>query len=307
MSKKVGHCLECQYELIGGSGKHGYHPECFQKLFALKDVKSDFDELLLSESEETAGRKTESRIGSSFFHGAFKKYSTRIENKKYILKVQEKSCPDLPVVEYICNLIARSLGIEVPDFYFVMLNNKLPTFVTRNILDFYDRSNLVHIWHYLKVVGQVELRELSLKNLIQIIEEETKRPIDVKNFIEICLFDMFIGNHDRHGRNLALIERQGSKILCPFYDNPSYVGILDSAMLGMQVNACGKIYTEKTQEPLINDYIEEFIEMGYQEIVDSFLKKLKKYDIEKAFSEIRIPLKRKKALIQMIEKNRVRI
>jgi hypothetical protein len=157
------------------------------------------------------------------------------------------------------------------------------------------------------VEGQKELRELSIKNLINIIEDETKRPIDIKNFIELCLFDMFIGNNDRHGRNLALIEKQGSKILCPFYDNPSYAGILESDMLGMQVNACGKIFTESTEEPLINDYVEEFNKLGYENIVKNFVDKLKKYNIDSAFAKIQISAKRKKAFKDMIENNRARI
>lgn len=307
MSKKVGLCLFCQSALEAKIAKHGHHVECFQKLFELKDEKSDFLELMLSKIEEISGHKTQRRIASSFFHGAFKKYSTRIENKRFILKVQENACPDLPIIEYISNLMARDLGLDVPDFYYVLLNNQVPTFVTRNILDFHDKSNLVHIWHYWKVEGSAELKELSIVNLMQILENETKRPIDIKNFIEICLFDMFIGNHDRHGRNLALIERQGSKVLCPFYDNPSYVGILDSSMLGIQVNACGKIYTETKQEPLIDDYIEEFNKLGHHEIVESFVKKLKDYNIEKPFNGIRMPLKRKKAFKEMIERNRARL
>lgn len=307
MSKKVALCLFCKSSLEAKIAKHGHHPECFQKLFELRDEKSDFLELMPSKIEEASGQKIESRIASSFFHGAFKKYSTRIENKRFILKVQETACPDLPIIEYVSNLMARDLGLDVPDFYYVLLNNQVPTFVTRNILDFHDKSNLVHIWHYLKIDGSTDVKELSIVNLMQILENETKRPLDLKNFIEVCLFDMFIGNHDRHGRNLALIEKQSSKILCPVYDNPSYIGILDSSMLGMQVNACGKIYTENKQEPLIDDYIEEFIELGHQEIVESFVKKLKNYNIEKPFTGIRMNLKRKKAFKEMIERNLARL
>ncbi len=113
---------------------------------------------MLSKNDETSGQNTASRIANSFFHGAFKKYSTAVENKRFILKVQERKYPDLPIIEFLCNVMARDLGLDVPDFYYVLLNNKLPTFVTRNILDFHDKSNLVHIWHYLKVEGRKDLK-----------------------------------------------------------------------------------------------------------------------------------------------------
>jgi serine/threonine protein kinase HipA of HipAB toxin-antitoxin module len=47
----------------------------------------------------------------------------------------------------------------------------------------------------------------------------------------MCLFDALVGNHDRHGRNIALIETRKGHILSPFYDNPSYIGIEDHNLL----------------------------------------------------------------------------
>lgn len=307
MSKKIDFCLYCQTPLDSEIPKHGHHNKCFQKIFGLKDEQSDFLDIMLKQIEEASINKAESRIASSFFHGAFKKYSSRIENKRFILKVQEKKCPELPIVEYISNVMARDLGLDVPDFYYILLNNQLPTFVTRNILDFHEKSNLVHIWHYLKIDQQQDMKELNIENLIQILLKETKRPVDIKKFIEICLFDMFIGNHDRHGRNMALIEKQGRKMLSPFYDNPSYIGIVDNSMLGMQINACGKIFTKNNEEPLIQNYVEEFRDLGFHEIVDNFVEKLKNYQIDNAFHGVKLSLKRKKAFKEMIERNCARL
>lgn len=299
--KKINICLRCGITAIKKDLKHGLHKECFQKTFNLKDVDANFVDLIVKNSSEK--EQAPLLIASSFFHGAFKKYAGKIEGQRYIIKVQQADYKELPIVEYVSNLMARDLGIKVADFHYIHFNNALPTFVTRNILDDYVEANLVHIWHYLKDERQDKYKDLSLKNVIEILQKETQRPIDVKNFIEICLFDMTIGNHDRHGRNLALIETVDGKVLAPFYDNPSYIGIENEAMLGAEISARGKIATSQTNEPLLIDYIEEFNSLGYEEIVTKFINKLRKYDFQKVLKNSNLSLKRRKAFKDLINKN----
>jgi len=298
-------CLLCN-EKIEDIAKHGHHLECFQEIFTTKKRESDFEDLILKDSEEKSGDINRQRITTStFYHGAFKKYSARIENKKLILKVREKEYPELPKVEFISNQIADNLGIEVAPFYYILLNNKVPTFVTQNVLDFHAKGNLIHIWHYLKNDGDL-FDELSLINIISILKRETIRPVDVKKFIEISLFDMVIGNGDRHGRNLAIIEKLGKKVLSPAYDNPSNIGIFDEEMLGMDISVKGKIYTNYSQEPSLKDYVNEFKEFGYDGICNNFLTKAKKLDYEKIIlhnDKTNLSIRRKQSFLNLIKKN----
>lgn len=297
-------CLMCNKN-VEKLLKHGHHPECFQKVFLLNDIEADFEDLILKDVEGKSGGDKNKRITTStFYHGAFKKYSARIEFQKLILKVREQDYPELPKIEYLSNQIAESLGIEVAPYFYLQLNNKIPTFCTRNVLDFHDKGNLVHIWHYLiKPDGQLE--ELSIKNIIAILTNETQRPIDIKKFIQISLFDMVIGNGDRHGRNLALIEKQGKKILSPAYDNPSNIGIIEEGMLGVDLRVKGQIYTEHSNEPTLKDYIHEFGQYGYKKICDDFIEKAKELNYENIINNEKIKLspKRRKAFLNLIKKN----
>lgn len=287
--------------------KHGYHLECFKLAMNIKDINSDFEELLLKEGDGKSGNERLKRITTStFYHGAFKKYSAKIENKKFILKIREKDYPELPQIEYLSNKIAQALGIEVAPYLYIKFNNKIPAFCTQNVLDYHDKGNLVHIWHYLiKKNQQNELEELTLKNIIKIILTETSRPIDIKKFIEISLFDMIIGNGDRHGRNLALIEKQGKKILSPAYDNPSNIGIIEDGMLGVDLRVKGRIYTDNNREPTLKDYIEEFEELGYKKICDDFMKKAINLNYKEIIEDrnINVSNKRKKAFFKLIQTN----
>lgn len=221
-------------------------------------------------------------------------------NKKYILKVREEKYPELPQVEYISNQIADELGLEIADYHYILFNNEVPTFVTRNFLDDYSSGNLVHIWHYLKTE---KVQDYNCKNLMDIIFEETKRPLDLKKFIQICLFDMLIGNHDRHGRNLAIIEMKGKKVLSPCYDNPSYIGIEEDIMLGAEICPRGKIYTSDSQQPDIVNYIQEFKKLGHEEVVNNFIKKIKLDCIKEHIYSFGISEKRKNAFFKLIQSN----
>jgi len=104
------------------------------------------------------------------------------------------------------------------------------------------------------------------------IETQTKQYNEVINFIKICIFDALIGNHDRHGRNLAFIETAHKVSLSPMYDNPSYLGIEESSLLGEMHEPYGKIIANNNT-PTMRDYILEFKKLGFTEELEA-LKKL---------------------------------
>ena len=161
-----------------------------------------------------------------------------------------------------------------------------------------EHATLVHIYAY-----SPDGRIRNCENVIQIIDEQTHRFSDVETFVNTCLFDSLIGNHDRHGKNLGLIVTPRGSRLAPIYDNPSVVGIHSGDWLKADIGFEGKIPTRDSSHPTISDYVRDFIRLGYQEQVDRFRKlaQLERISplIEKSFCSDLM----KAALSRMIRRN----
>ncbi len=150
-----------------------------------------------------------------------------------------------------------------------------------------------------------ESEPFSVEVLVNVIKRETSRLKDVYRFVEICLFDALIGNHDRHGRNFAIIVSRRKKILSPFYDNPSYLGIESEALLLADHNPSGKIETKKSKEPTMSDYIKEFNRLGFDNVIKKFHQKLVNAHEKNTALISDFPFlssNRKKALFSILEK-----
>lgn len=290
-------CHKCLQQIKKNTlAQHGLHADCFYHWFELSDP-TDFINLIAKKATSLPNYDDSvlSNIKSSFFHGRFKKYAATLDEKKYILKVEEKDYPELPATEYLCNQIAYYLKLPIPPFYYLKLHNQFNTFVTRNFITENKPSNLIHIYHYF-----TKDQDFNCENLINILQDKTQRFRDIRLFIELCLFDALIGNHDRHGRNLALIQTVKGFHLAPFYDNPSYLGIEDEKLLPAQHDPRGKIATAFTDEPKMEDYVVEFNRLGYQDIVANFYKKV---DLNKLLSIIQqsfVSMARKEAITRLI-------
>lgn len=267
-------CYYCGEDIAEiGSEHYGLHKECFKKWFAVVEV-SEFTEVIRGKVNIGELWNPEEDITSRYFLGKFRKYSASLSSGRYILKVQERDYPELPAVEYLCNQIASLLGIEVAGYYLISFYGA-ETFVTKNFIKQQRIETLHHMHHYLRG------RLFDCSTLLEIIKEETGSLIEMERFVRLCLFDSLIGNHDRHGRNLAFIERAGKLRLAPFYDNPSYMGIEEEELLRANHSPRGKIATLGTEEPVMRDYVEEFIRLGYEETVNVFRMRMKHTDISK--------------------------
>lgn len=283
--------------------KHGLHPECFNKCFSISN-DLDFENVTLKQASKDPAELSIGEMNTSFFHGMFKKYSAEIGGEQYILKVAQGEYPELPLVEWLSNIIAKELGINVAEFYFIKLHNEKFTFVTKNFMHKKHSANLIHIYHFL---GE---KQYSCEDIMGVIDEKCGRLSDTKEFINMCLFDAFIGNHDRHGRNLAIIQQGPSKYtLSPIYDNPGYIGIEETFLLGADLNPKGRICTLGTKEPTLKDYVEEFIRLGHEEVVTEFINKIKikTEKIIEVVTKSDLSDTRKKAFLKIIEKRRKEI
>jgi hypothetical protein len=290
-------CYRCLTPISATEKYHGLHAHCFIEWFQIPSLL-DFREIARKQSG-SAGKSAQSSsftiIASSFFQGTYKKYAATLHNKHYILKVEEPDHPELPATEYLCNQIARLLGFNIPDFFFIRFENELNTFVVKNFMQDIDQGNLIHIYHYIQNRG-----DFSCQNLLEIIKEKTGRLKYMVDFIKICLFDALIGNHDRHGRNLGMIETHKGFMLAPMYDNPGYLAIEHPSLLAIHHEPRGTIATSNTDGPTMKDYVSEFRRLGYETVVADFQKSIKLDEIDLCIENSFIEEKRKIAFKKLI-------
>ena len=295
----MNNCLKCFGALESLEASiYGLHRGCFFEWFesAGSEVFVDLDPKRAS-STPTSYPEMEKQK-NTFFHGNYLKYSARLGSVQYILKVQEAQFPELPYVEYLCNQIAQTLKIDVPPYYLINFNGRI-TFVTRNFMQDYTGA-LHHIYKFLPPGSENH----NCEEIINVVLMQTQRLADAAKFIEICLFDALIGNNDRHGRNLGIIETASIKKLSPMYDNPSCLGIEDDFFLLSDVNPSGSIWTKKSKEPKTKDYIIEFERLGYQAEVSLFCKKVvsQSSNILSIINQAELSEIRKNALRKLIHK-----
>ena len=295
-------CLKCKKNIEKNSF-YGLHPSCFMNWFKLNQF-SKFSDLDPKKSVSYTDHDSITKDKNSFYHGQYRKYSAKLNSIQYILKVQEPQYPDLPSVEYLCNKIADLLNLQAPKYYLIRYSEEdqigkqgLLTFVTRNFNQDYVGA-LHHIYKFLPKGN----KHYNCKNIIGVIKEQTKSLNDIDKFVKIGLFDAFIGNNDRHGRNLGIIDTGRSKKLAPMYDNPSYFGIEDERLLQADFNISCAIRTSTVQKPKLLDYIQEFKSLKHGEVCLDFIKKIiQKYPlILEEVKSSEISQNRKKAFINFL-------
>lgn len=284
-------CYKC-LKSLGKERLYGLHPECFRSWFGTESLYTPFQLTM-----KTAGNSNDPKaeMNSSFFHGKFRKYSARLGGSSYIIKVRQSSFPDLPAMEFLCNQIAKKLDVNVPDFYFISLEGE-PAFVSKNFMEGYPGANLVHLYRFL---GE---QPFDLQTILRAISDLTGKAQDIEQFIKLCLFDALIGNHDRHGRNLALIQTTQGKELSPIYDNPSCLGIEEESFLKAILEPCGKIYSSHSREPKMRDYVRDFWEMGYEELVTQFYLSIAIQELINLVNTSFISVLRKEAFSKLLQR-----
>ena len=259
-------CLKCLMEIEDTTSEHyGLHSDCFKEWFNVAE-NEEFTGLQRRHSTSLESPSRDSKQNTSFFHGKFKKYSASLAGHSYILKMRQDDAPELPEVEFLCNQIGIELNIPVAEFYYIDFYGD-KTFVTKNFIRQDSPIDLQHIYHFRPDEAH------SCEGLIKAISSETNRPLDIRIFINTLLFDALIGNHDRHGRNLAFIVTSSSIKLSPIYDNVSYLSLEKGPMLKADFNPTGRISTKDTFEPSMIDYVQELKRLGFQEEIENFFKR----------------------------------
>jgi len=288
-------CCYCKQPFsMGEAFRYGLHEKCFRECF---ETDEDFVDLIARSQSAPPIPQSQGPKNISFFHGAYRKYSAQLGKTNYILKVQQKEYPELPATEFLSNQIFRSLKILVPDHYLIRYPEYNLCFVTKNFMSDLSSSTLDHIYHFI-----VDEKSHDCKSLVQIIGEKTQRKREQERFVFLTLADSLIGNHDRHGRNLAFIRSAKGIWLSPFYDNPSALALEDPSILGADLQPRGSIFTKDSDKPTMKDYVLEWNRLGYGHVIQSFKKKLHIGTIKTLVEKSHISEKRKQALLRLILK-----
>lgn len=266
-------CLKCRKAILD-KPKYGLHEQCFVDWFKV-DPKLEFTSLTQRSTLSLDPENKNSPNNTSFYHGKFKKYSADLGADNYIIKMrEEKNAPELPEVEYLCNQIAHLLGLPVPDFYYIDFYNE-KVFVTKVFIKKGGAAaNLEHIYKFRPDDKH------NCEMLSQVIKDTTKLPYDLEAFFRAVLFDALIGNHDRHGRNLAFIVTPSKTNLSPIYDNVSYLSLVSGPILQADFNPTGRIATAETKEPSMSHYVTELKRLHQEELIQEFYLKVKMKRIE---------------------------
>ncbi len=186
----------------------------------------------------------------------------------------EKEAPELPEVEYLCNQIGSFVGLPIPDHYYIDFHSQ-KVFVTKVFIKKAGGiANLEHIYKYRKDTRH------DCETLARVIQETTKLPYDVEVFFYSILFDALIGNHDRHGRNLAFIVTPTKTVLAPIYDNVSYLSLVTGPLLNAHFNPTGRIATAQTNEPSMSHYVYELKRLGQINLLTRFANRAKMQKID---------------------------
>lgn len=267
-------CLKCRKDMITPP-KYGLHEQCFIDWFKV-DPKLEFASLIQRSVLSLDPENKSSPNNTSFYHGKFKKYSADLGSDNYIIKMrEEKNAPELPEVEYLCNQIAHLLGVPVPDFYYVDFFTE-KVFVTKVFIKKGGgAANLEHIYKFRSD------EKHNCETLAQVIRDTTNLPYDLEVFFNAILFDALIGNHDRHGRNLAFIVTASKTNLSPIYDNVSYLSLISGPILKADFNPTGRISTNETKEPSMLHYVNELRRLNQEDLIQSFYSRVKIQKIER--------------------------
>lgn len=290
-------CLRCHQSLGSQSPHYGQHLSCFEELFKVQGRK-EFYSLVRKESHSGSKKSLDKHL-TSYFSGNYRKYEARLGELSYILKFSKPEYPELSLVEFVSNKIAYYCGLKIPvPFSLVDFENQEIAFVSKNFMDqLKTHANLVHLFHYLKKGSE----HYNVETLSEVIFRETRSYEDIDQYFKTLLYDALVGNHDRHGRNFALIETAQGKRLSPIYDNPSSLGLEPHSLLGAQFSPRGKIATQKTNEPEMLDYLKEMDRLGVIKIAKDFFSQLDINKVRQIITESPLSTKMKQAFHRLVE------
>lgn len=176
---------------------------------------------------------------------SMKKNNILYQNEKYLLKYMEKNIAKHYKVsdnqityfnsiysEYISCNIAKLLGLNVQEIFLGYEKDEkepskyIPCVACKNFCDVAE--NIISFDTIYKIISKEENKNYDKRDLNDVLEIISKQNFIDKDkfrdfFIEMFLFDAFIGNFDRNLKNFGILENQitNSYKISPIYDYAS--------------------------------------------------------------------------------------
>lgn len=162
--------------------------------------------------------------GGSFFiptHGA---------PTTHIVKtpIQHSGIKESVLNEYFCMQLAREVGFQIPECF--VIDGRHPLFIVTRYDRFQDNTGIVHRIHqqdFCQAHGRTSEFKYEEKggptikdnyNLLASNVPASKRLESIQTFLDWICFNLIIGNHDSHSKNISFLLRNGKNELAPFYD-----------------------------------------------------------------------------------------
>ena len=219
-------CLIC-YEPLENTD---YHERCAKRFFQTPSVP-----LLpykLGDMKEIA--KNEIKKSCANITGVQKKLSLNIEKRKkdnrltfvnvwgrFILKPPTDTYPQMPQVEHLSMLLARSANITVAPHALIKLASGELAYISRRVDRPRDGRKL-HMEDMCQLTERLteDKYKGSMENIAKKIEKYSSAPmLDVVRFFELTIHSFLIGNADMHLKNFSLLIKDSEHIyLSPAYD-----------------------------------------------------------------------------------------
>lgn len=163
----------------------------------------------------------------------------------WIVKLPSSRFESVPENEYSMMLLARMLGMNVPEFQLLPINQiaNIPDGIGKFgdhafVIKRFDREDgqAIHIEDFAQVFGVYphdKYKKASMRNIAEVIGIEGQQE-DIAEFIRRLVFNTLIGNADMHLKNWSLIYKdKRTASIAPAYDFVSTISYIkdDSAAL----------------------------------------------------------------------------
>ena len=186
------------------------------------------------------------------YPGAFLKYGVVIDKVEYLLKTSGTHI-DMAEGELVSNRLATLFGLNVPSFRKCVSKGS----VFFGSVDFTKNNNEhVRLHHFSELMPEYP-QDWDCLHIIEKIREVSSSPDeDVASFVRMIVFDSVVGNNDRHSKNIGFLSTSAGLRLSPFYDNCSYVALMNKIDTKLNVVIRGVVGAGSESEPTLKDYVE---------------------------------------------------
>ncbi len=145
----------------------------------------------------------------------------------HIIKPEPERFPGLVANEVLCMMLAKAVGLNVPAVSILRVGAKPCMVVQRYDRIIADNGSItrVHQEDFCQAMGIPPEKKYQeeggplLRDCIGLLREwSTVAALDIRDFLDVLIFNVLIGNADAHGKNYSILYRKTERRLAPFYD-----------------------------------------------------------------------------------------